>query len=40
MNYLILVGSLENIDKVVISDTGVLYNVIYYTAALRQCCIT
>lgn len=39
MKYFILVGSLENIDKVVIADTGVLYNILYYTAAVHHYCI-
>jgi len=39
MKCLILVGSLENIDKVVIADIGVLYNILYYTAALHRGCI-
>lgn len=33
MKYFILVCSSENIDKLVIADSGVLYNLFCYTAA-------
>jgi len=32
MKYLILVGSLESIDKLMIADTDVLFNILCYTA--------